>query len=127
MEPGSCTPCATLTENCYGRNFTSPRPGYWRSSPTSLNYIECFKKEVCLGGDIDHPLGRCATGYGGIVCTDCIDGYYRSDSFECTKCPSLWINIFTFVFLLVICLIAVVVLVRATISSSRVNNKKPLY
>ena len=69
--PGTCEVCLP-TEQCYGANMTSPQPFYWRSSPTSTNYIKCFNPEACLGGTKDAPLGICKEGYSGIMCANCV-------------------------------------------------------
>ena len=48
--PGTCEECLK-EETCFGANSTAPMPGYWRSSPSSTNYIKCFNEDACLGGD----------------------------------------------------------------------------
>ena len=59
------------------------------------------------------------------MCSDCINGYFRSDNFECSKCEQLYVNLILFVFFISVCISAIVLLVRASIQAIRV--KKPLY
>ena len=49
--------------------------------------MECPGEEVCLGGDENNKLGKCATGYRGPLCGDCADNFSKKDSFKCAKCP----------------------------------------
>ena len=116
-EPGTCEPCLE-TETCYGSNSTAPLPTYWRSDPTSINYIKCFNPDSCLGGDETAPLGRCAEGYDGIMCANCIDRFRRSDAFVCTECSSPSANVAISCLFILIMLIAIVVLVRTTMKGS---------
>ena len=59
------------------------------------------------------------------MCAKCINGHFRSDNFECTRCRQLYHNIILFVFFFGICIAAIVLLVKATIQATSV--KKPLY
>lgn len=111
LEPKSCDICLEI-ENCYGSNFTSPKPTYWRSSPTSENYIKCFNPEACLGGDENHPLGTCKEGYDGILCANCIRRFRRSGAFVCDECPSSGMNIFISILYIFTLVTAVITLVR---------------
>ena len=81
-EAGSCEPCLEI-ETCFGSNKTAPAPGYWRSYPTSENYIECLNPDACLGGNENAPLGTCAAGYDGIICGNCVGRYRRTGAFVC--------------------------------------------
>lgn len=95
-------------------------PGYWRSSVESDNFIECRNEEACLGkGTSNNTLGACATGYQGILCTDCSIGYSRSgSSFKCSKCPDNKENATKLFFLFVIMLAGIVFLVRSTLQGA---------
>jgi len=51
-EPGDCRECPTDKATCEIVNGTStigPKAGYWRSGPTSDNFIPCLYKPACLG------------------------------------------------------------------------------
>ena len=84
-----------------------------------------MRTEACLGGGLEHPLGICERGYGGVICAKCIQGHFRSGSFECSECPSPIANMFVFVGGLLLLLVFVVILVRAALQASAL--KKPLY
>ena len=61
-------------------------PGYWRSTATSENFIQCRIPESCLGrngtNSSDALTGVCADGYRGILCNDCIQGWSKSGTGE---------------------------------------------
>jgi len=56
----------------------------------------CYSKESCLGFVEDDKVlkGKCADGYEGIKCGDCAPGYFRTNDFDCTKCPGDAANFF---------------------------------
>ena len=82
--------------------------------------MKCFNLEACLVGNEDEPLGICKDGYGGILCADCIDRFYRSGPFECKECDeSPLLNIFFSCCYLIAFLVAVVLLVRCTMNGSK--------
>ena len=120
---GICNTCESEA-NCYGRNITSPKDGYWRSNATSSNWLTCPNPDACLSGDETHPLGICAEGYSGIMCTDCLFGY-RKSGFDCIACPTLSKNLSLLVLLLIVLIAFITLLVRSTINSVALT--KPLY
>ena len=78
----------TLCKNCpsgltchSGANTTVARD-YWRPSNTSELLLECYAKDICLGGN----LADCDTGYEGRLCTFCSSGYFRFGTFFCLPC-----------------------------------------
>ena len=46
----------------------APTSQYWRSNSSSTNFIKCPKPDICLGGDINNPKGKCEKGYKGYLC-----------------------------------------------------------
>jgi len=58
-------------------------PGYYAGDDLPP-VIACHPAEACLGG----RGSLCATGYHGIGCSACADGYYRDNVVYCTKCQS---------------------------------------
>ena len=123
-EPGECNECLEM-ENCYGSNSTSPKAQYWRSSPTSINYIPCPNPDACLGGDDNSPLGKCAEGYDGVLCANCIGRYRRQGQFVCSECnDSPALNVVISCGFLIAAIAAIVVLVKTTMRGS--NHQKPL-
>lgn len=63
--PGSCTTCPSDKAVCYGGSNIGPRPGYWRSSNSSSDFIACLYPSACLGmiAPENNPIGTCFTGY----------------------------------------------------------------
>ena len=99
----------------------SPRPGYWRSSASSLNFFNCYIESACLGSsesDFD-PQGKCYPGYKGILCAQCEAGYVRNSQFQCAECPSQWKNALLLSAVFLIALLAIIVLIRATLQSMK--------
>ena len=47
--PGNCVPCPTQEAYCEGGANIAPRPGYWRSSNISSDFIQCYNPSACLG------------------------------------------------------------------------------
>ena len=54
---------------CNGGSDIGPQPGYWRSSNTTDNMIECLFTSACLGynNETNNNLGECFEGYQGIL------------------------------------------------------------
>jgi hypothetical protein len=105
-------------------NNTAPKPGYWRSGPTLETFTPCLRPESCLGGGETDPLGTCATGYKGILCSDCEAGFSKS-GLECNVCPAVVWNILIFIAMLFGLIIIIMLLVKSTLGG--VEMKKPLY
>ena len=82
-------------------NITAPRPGYWRSHATGEEFTACTRPESCLGGNETDPIGQCDTGYTGILCADCQQGFSRAGQ-TCSECPDVVINILLFCALLLV-------------------------
>lgn len=86
-DTGSCKTCPTDMAICMGGANIGPKPGYWRSSNTTDNFIECQYYYACLGmiSPDYNPVGDCATGYEGILCAECEVGYSRVYDYQCAK------------------------------------------
>jgi hypothetical protein len=48
-KPGECKKCPTELAICYGGSFIGPKPGYWRKSNATFNFIYCVNPNACLG------------------------------------------------------------------------------
>ena len=83
-KPGECRKCPTEMALCFGGAFIGPKPGYWRKSNLTYNFIKCVRPSACLyvhwliivyrgivAPDYD-PKGSCDDGHKGILCADCI-------------------------------------------------------
>ena len=78
-----CKSCpAGLT--CHAGANTTVAQDYWRPANTSELLLECYAKDICLGGN----LAQCETGYTGRLCTFCEQGYFRYGNFFCLPCGS---------------------------------------
>lgn len=103
-----------------------PKPGYWRASNTSINFLSCFNPAACFGriSISDSPLGNCTYEYQGILCASCRENYSRDSQFRCAPCPKPWKNILLISIIFVVTLAAIVFLVKYTISSAK-SQKSP--
>ncbi|TNV71313.1 hypothetical protein FGO68_gene17027 [Halteria grandinella] len=99
-----CLPCKSEFSICLGGNKVYPKPGYWRSSEFSDNFIQCRNLKACLGGsegnerrldqNFSSPLvGACYKGFQGILCADCDISYQTQSGFKCAKCPDPTLNV----------------------------------
>ena len=121
--PGQCKDCDP-NAFCYGMNITAPKPGYWRSTATGEEFTPCIRPESCEGGSERLPLGICATGYKGILCNDCDEGYSRA-GLECSLCPGAALNIVIFSALIIGLILVIALMVKSTLGG--VETTKPLY
>ena len=94
--------CPGLLHN--GSIFT--KPGFWRSSRSSLNFYRCPNTESCLGSpactldavsldfdckaeaasNLSYPASECRDGYEGRLCFGCKPGW-GSNKGTCIPCP----------------------------------------
>eukprot|EP00903_Cladosiphon_okamuranus_P016944 g15619.t1 len=59
-------------------------PGYYRTSPTSRDVLECHREEACIGGN--DASQYCAEGYQGAYCAVCEEDYGSGYQFSCHRC-----------------------------------------
>lgn len=74
--------------NCLGGNDLRPRAGFWRLSNDSTNFLKCRDIEACIDG-MALPLFNCATGYSGMLCDECQEGYGHTSYGVCAKCEGM--------------------------------------
>lgn len=128
--PGSCKACQAQRMFCNGGNDVGPKPGYWRSSNLSDNFIPCLHHSACLGyvAPTYNNLGECGEGYYGVLCQAWEVGYTRSGQHECSKCLNPVWNILILLSLLIVSIIVIVVIVRSTLNSAtRRKNLSSVY
>lgn len=120
-QPGSCESCPSEKATCYGGTNVGPKPGYWRKSNNTSNFIECLVYSACLGmiPPQNDPMGTCATGYQGILCTDCQKGYSRTGDYECSQCPEQSSNIVRLAFIFLIVIFGLVFMIRSTLMGAK--------
>ncbi|CDW71166.1 UNKNOWN [Stylonychia lemnae] len=66
----------------------------------------------------NNTLGACRQGYQGIICADCMIGYSRTGTYECSPCPEQASNSFKLLALLMIIVFALVFLIRSTLAGA---------
>lgn len=76
-----CKSCP-LHAQCYGKAALSLDPGYWRSSNYTDDILPCLVPDSCLGGQ----NSTCASGYNGVLCGACSEGYYHYAAWLCRDC-----------------------------------------
>ena len=65
-----------------------PLDGYFSGvDGTGTSFLTCLSAEACAEG------GGCSEGYTGASCSQCEEGLYLNDTFECTQCPALIVTI----------------------------------
>ena len=108
----TCQPCLSIYPfNCFGGFNLTIKPGYWRSSKMSTNFLKCPILTNCLGDtrnfDINTPYMEyystviCEIGYTVPLCSVCDIGYGSVGNYVCAKCDtnSYYLRLF-FVFFL---------------------------
>ena len=103
---------------CYGGSRTAPKPGFWRESEFTNNYIPCTYGPACLGGNIKSPLTICEKGYSGTLCSNCDSDYHRVGFYNCQKCRTLSTSILFYCLQLFSLLVAIIVLARSSFGNS---------
>ena len=119
--PGGWKQCISNKMNCFGRSDIGPKPGFWRSSNTSDNFIECLNKNACLGYDNKENkdnLGTCEEGYQGVLCSDCRHGYARSGEDQWLKCANPFVNFIRLLLLTSAILIWNIIMIKSTLSGA---------
>ncbi|CAG9323993.1 unnamed protein product [Blepharisma stoltei] len=119
LEAGtSCKDCPAEAK-CYGKSDIYPLAGYWRWSNTTDDFLECPNSAACLGGvATNNSLGECETGYYGNLCQSCQSDYSRNGQDSCSKCPNPTINALILAAMLILAILIVFLMVRASIKSA---------
>lgn len=107
--------------DCFGGNRITPKPGYWRSSDSSLTFLRCYTASACTGSSLEHyhPQGHCYKGYHGILCAQCETGYVSNSNFQCAACPELWKNLLLLLFIFFVATAVIVIFIKLTIASMK--------
>ncbi|CAN0279849.1 unnamed protein product [Ascophyllum nodosum] len=58
--------------------------GFYRTSYTSREVLECYRGEACVGGS--NASSYCAEGYAGPYCAACDKGYGSGFQYSCHSC-----------------------------------------
>ncbi|CAG9330612.1 unnamed protein product [Blepharisma stoltei] len=119
-----CLACPAHSATCYGNYTIVPQKGYWRSSNMSENFLACPKSSACLGSPQPPNLsftGLCHEGYTGNLCQGCENGYSRTSTNTCGKCPSAVSNAFKVIGIM----LAVVLICGIMVKTTRNSAYKP--
>jgi hypothetical protein len=103
---GVCESCLYGMQ-CFGENNVFAQPGFFRLNATSNIYIPCTNPLSCLGGELDDGTytleNRCAKGYTGNLCANCVDGYGRTrdqgSCYDCINSPNVYFLLLAVVFI----------------------------
>ncbi|TNV88103.1 hypothetical protein FGO68_gene7380 [Halteria grandinella] len=128
-EPTQCLKCQELVSQCPGGSELYPLAGYWRSSNSTDEFLQCINTAACLSKDdrYNNSQGQCASEYQGILCANCKQGFSKTyASNECLKCPSQINNILLIVGTLILLILIVIILVRSNLSTTSVKEKNYL-
>jgi hypothetical protein len=117
----ACTDCPQGAV-CYGGSLMVPKQGYWRSSKTSDEFMECLVPSACLGSPHIVPslTGECLRGYRGNLCQACDNGFSRTGTNKCAECPSRGSNIARLFGLLLVVVMVCTVMVRSSLKTAYV-------
>ena len=134
-EKTDCNICPQEKAYCTGGKKIGPKPGYWRESNVTADFIQCINADACLGMDIDKPedfpgnaVGRCDlnNGYHGVLCSSCLPTYKRSGANSCQACykyEGLWLAC-----ILLLVIVGFTLMVRAVLASSeREENPRSVF
>ncbi|CDW80304.1 UNKNOWN [Stylonychia lemnae] len=123
-EPGYCQSCPTDKAICNGGSNIGPRPGFWRMNNVTSTFVACMYQQACLGmvPPKNNPVGECAQGYQGILCSECSVGYSRDGDFKCFECPSKIFNILRLSAIILAILVVVIFVIKTSISAAMDQN-----
>ena len=116
--PGSWKGCQTSKMYCKGGSDIGPKPGYWRSSLISDNFITWLYPGACLGyvSPSNNKLGECFEGYQGILWADWTINFSRTSDYKWGKCPNPIWNIIRLFLIFLAIIIGIVFIIRSTLS-----------
>ena len=93
---GSCTQCPNNAA-CPGASIVEPLPGFWSSSPMSIQMHRCpLFKTAC---DFVNQTHMCKPGYQGPLCGECLlPDYGMLSPMRCGKCmrPATQLGLYLF-------------------------------
>ena len=118
--PGSWKSCQTQKMYCKGGSDVGPKPGYWRSSLSSDNFISWLYSGAWLGyvSPSNNKLGEWFTGYQGILWADWQPGFSRTNDYSCGAWPNVAWNIIRLLLLLSAFVLVIVIIIRSTLTSA---------
>ena len=118
--PGSWKSWQTSKMYWNGGSNVGPKPGYWRSSLASDNFISWLYSGACLGyvSPTYYKLGECFEGYQGILWADWTVNFSKTSNYKCEKCPNPAWNVIRLLLIFIAIIIGIVFIVRSTLSGA---------
>ena len=119
--PGSCKDWQKQKMYWYGGSDIGPKPGYWRSSVTTDNFIACLYSAAWLGyvSPSNNNLGECFTGYQGIIWGDWQVGFSKTSNYQWDRCPDPTWNIIRLLLVFIAVVIGIVIIIiRSTLAGA---------
>ena len=118
--PGSCKDWQKQKMYWYGGSDVGPKPGYWRSSIVSDNFIHCLYSAAWLGyvSPTNNNLGECFTGYQGILWGDWQVGFSKTSNYQWDKCPDPTWNVIRLLMMFIAVVIGIVIIIRSTLAGA---------
>ena len=118
--PGNCKSCQTQKMYCKGGSDVGPKPGYWRSSLSSDNFISWLYSGAWLGyvSPSNNKLGEWFTGYQGVLWADWQSGFSRTSDYTCGACPNAAWNIIRLILVFSAVIIVIVIIIRSTLAGA---------
>ena len=74
-----------------------------------------------------NPVGDCATGYYGALCSACMPGYQRSGSYGCSECQAAYLIILRIGGIIILMGAGIGFLINYTLSSASRKNTHSVY
>ena len=120
ISPGNCKSCQTQKMYCKGGSDVGPKPGYWRSSLSSDNFISWLYSGAWLGyvSPSNNKLGEWFTGYQGVLWADWQPGFSRISDYKCGAWPNAVWNIIRLLLICLAVIIVFVITIRSTLAGA---------
>ena len=83
----SCARCPSPGTRCVAGYEVEVLPGYYMAFPSAHAY-KCASASACLGGPMTFGHPSCNDGHTGVICGECMPGYYRGRR-KCLACADL--------------------------------------
>lgn len=113
--PGSaCLACPAHATCAGAAALPVALPGYAAVPGIAEQFVECPRREACLGGT------ACLTGYTGAMCKNCAPGFFAQANGQCERCVASS-NVWFAVLVLFILLLALALTGAVLLSAARLD------
>ena len=126
---GTWKTCQASKMYWYGGSDVGPKPGYWRSSNTTDNFISCLYSSAWLGNILpNNYTGKWFTGYQGILWSDWEVGFSRTGNYKWSQWPNPIWNVIRLTLIMLLVLFILIVIIRSTFAgASQRKNLRSVY